>query len=1323
MDTTQETASGPAPRGPPRGARLRRAALWTLAGLGVLAVVLAGAALFALKTETGAVLAWRAAVRAAPGNLSGRVVGGTLDGGVALRDVVYRDDGLRIAVDRLEARWELLRSPLLLHVRFARAGRVDVTLPPGDDQPARLPARLTLPFALKLDRLSINTLSLLRDGRRDQFRGIVAHGRSDGSRHALVLERAATPYGNVATRLTLNGLAPYGVDGAAVLTTTHREQSYRVEATLGGTLRALDLRLRAEGGELDASAQVGLAPFADVALQHLRLEAARFDPRVVNPAWPAAQLSLRAELKPVKGPAAAGATGFPEVAGRLALTNARPGPFDTGRVPLAGATARISIGPSQTRLTDLEARLGAGGTVRGEAVFNTGGGGAAALRARKLDLRSLHSGLGHTRLDGPVRIELAEGVQHVRLALQQPSLGIEARLEANAARFALREGRLRAGRGEIALGGTLGRGARRPFSVSGKLAQFNPAAFAPALAAAGMAAKNIPPARINARFDAEGALAPALAALLRFNIDDSSYNGQPLRGGGVVSLAPGRLLSSDAQIVVAGNRARIRGGFGAASDKLAFDIDAPAIGRLGYGLAGAVDAQGTVAGPPGRPTIDATVKGRGLVFGNYRAAAVSAKIRAGGLAAAPGTPLLLALDAEGLRGPLAAIDSAFLRLEGSYGKHALDARLRGTLRKRPLQLRASATGALERRAQGPAWRGTITRFDSPGAPRVALLSPLEVTLAPGRIALGAAQMRVAGAAVALGGLVYSDAVVRSEGGFTGLDLGHVLDLRRQFTGRDAPFGTDLVVDGRWRLALAGRADGVIRLSRRSGDLRSRAGTALGVDALVVQARLDGRRVALDAKLDTRRFGSAAATGQIGLLPAGGRLAVLPASPVDGTLRVSLARLQTLGALAGPRVAVSGNAGAVVTAAGTLGRPRLYGVMTGEQIGLTLYDYGLRLRDGSLRLRLADGAVVLERAVFRGGDGTLRASGRFPLEPADAAPAVSVVADELQVLGGPNGTLTLSGKAGAVNRGGRMLVEGSFVVDRARLSLPAKTAPSLGDDVVVIRGGEIAPGGPSPPWAGPAGAFAPAIALRIGLGDDFHFEGSGADLHLAGQLLVTRAPAEQLQVRGTVRVLEGRYEAFGTELEIERGIISFQGPPGNPGINILATRAGRDVEAGVRLTGTVRQPRAQLVSEPPVSEAEALSRLVLGHSGEGDAGGLGAGAAQALGLGLLNRFVGTRAAEGLGLDELSIGGGTLGGGNDQVVNVGKEISERLYLAYEQSLSGSGSVLMLTYELSRLWSVVVFGGTVGGVEVLYDRHFDQLRPRRGGGARGQGLAASD
>src|SRR4029450_12584702 len=87
-----------------------------------------------------------------------------------------------------------------------------------------------------------------------------------------------------------------------------------------------------------------------------------------------------------------------------------------------------------------------------------------------------------------------------------------------------------------------------------------------------------------------------------------------------------------------------------------------------------------------------------------------------------------------------------------------------------------------------------------------------------------------------------------------------------------------------------------------------------------------------------------------------------------------------------------------------------------------------------------------------------------------------------------------------------------------------------------------------------------------------------------------SPGNRMAVNGTVRAVDGTYQAYGQKLVIDRGLILFNGPVENPRLDIEATRPNLDVRVGVLVTGTALNPRVRLFSEPEMSEMDKLSWL-------------------------------------------------------------------------------------------------------------------------------------
>ena len=162
---------------------------------------------------------------------------------------------------------------------------------------------------------------------------------------------------------------------------------------------------------------------------------------------------------------------------------------------------------------------------------------------------------------------------------------------------------------------------------------------------------------------------------------------------------------------------------------------------------------------------------------------------------------------------------------------------------------------------------------------------------------------------------------------------------------------------------------------------------------------------------------------------------------------------------------------------------------------------------------------------------------------------------------------------------------------------------------------------------------------------------------------------------------------------------------------MALRKNLAVEAGVTVTGTVKVPVIQLTSNPPVPDSEKLSWLVLGQGNTTSGGDLAAlQAASAALLGSHGKPVSASIAQSIGLDNITFKGAErpaptgAPGAENQVIAVGKRLSDRLSLVYEQGLTIATNALRLEYELTRSLTLRAEAGTVGALGIYFRRTFD-------------------
>ncbi len=475
------------------------------------------------------------------------------------------------------------------------------------------------------------------------------------------------------------------------------------------------------------------------------------------------------------------------------------------------------------------------------------------------------------------------------------------------------------------------------------------------------------------------------------------------------------------------------------------------------------------------------------------------------------------------------------------------------------------------------------------------------------------------------------------------------------------------------------------------------------------------------------------------------------TPISGEMHVTLPEMGPIGNALGANIRLGGSARLRLKVGGTVAKPLLSGRLDADRLSSTFIQEGITFKDGIVRIGLSNNVIDFEQVSLHGVKGEATLTGKAKIDPANPAQPVldaRVTAKELAIFATLDRQLFISGQANMHYAGlefegvgsSPLVIDGAFKVDRALFDLPSSSPPRLGDDVIEIdraiwkerkrvkkKAREIAKQQQAEKLArgsrasssnlSQSNAFStaskdspfnslPLAKIRIDLGERCRFHGGGADMALGGALEVNSAPGKAPRAKGDLNVLEGStFEAFGRKLNIEKGYFAFHGPLDNPGINILAMRRNQEIEAGVSVTGTLRSPDIRLVSEPNAPDSEKLSWLLFGHGTKGGTN-LSQENTTMAALALLGNASGKRIAKTIGLDEFNIGQSESGIPDPQVISLAKVLNERLILGYEQSLTTTASLVKLTWQLSRRWSLTAHTGTLNGVDIIHHKRFDSL-----------------
>ncbi|MBS0342490.1 MAG: translocation/assembly module TamB domain-containing protein, partial [Proteobacteria bacterium] len=513
-----------------------------------------------------------------------------------------------------------------------------------------------------------------------------------------------------------------------------------------------------------------------------------------------------------------------------------------------------------------------------------------------------------------------------------------------------------------------------------------------------------------------------------------------------------------------------------------------------------------------------------------------------------------------------------------------------------------------------------------------------------------------------------------------------------------------------------------------GDTAGRDGpsTPAGLRQSELVVDTDGDTLRANLVWDSERAGVVKAQASTKLAKDGAGWRWPDNAPLSGQLDARMPKLGVWSMLAPPGWRVGGTLEASLALSGSRDAPNWNGRLAADELSLRAAVEGLDLRDGRLRATLSGRQLTVDEFTLHGGPGSkVRIPGRsgnlstvaseaaadggeFTLrgtanwgEPISTPGASGIRMDlqgqirALRVLVRSDRQVTLSGDMQARLQDRQITVRGQLRTDRGVIILPPDTAPSLGSDVVVRSAAKEREAAEAAERArekgaqeaavnNPQTARPPDIQIALDFGKDFAVQGHGITTRLEGQLDIRAgATGTPPRITGELRTASGMYRAYGQQLNVETGVLRFNGPYDNPQLDVLAIRPNLSQRAGVQIRGTANAPRVTLYSEPPLSDAETLSWIMLGRASAANGGE--AILMQQAALALLGKLGADPSSGSLasrfGLDEIGFKGPSSNGElHDSSVTVGKRLSQDFYVTYERSVAGTLGTLYLFYDLT-------------------------------------------
>ncbi len=835
-------------------------------------------------------------------------------------------------------------------------------------------------------------------------------------------------------------------------------------------------------------------------------------------------------------------------------------------------------------------------------------------------------------------------------------------------------------------------------------------------------------------------------------VADSLLAGVSLSATLNLAHAAGQPLRLDASVDAGGNQVQVAGSVtpadAGANDRWTGRVQAREIGRLApvlalvpgletsgllEGLTGTLDADAQLAGRWPRMTTGGQAKVPLLRAGPLHVSQGQVKWQAG---TARDAPLDVLADVNVLRWRGQQLDATRLQVQGTPAAHTLSAQtearaappawvnaLQGTsgmidTGDAHTRARATARGGLSggpfaiARARADAmpeplgWQGTLTLLELKGNQEKALPWFLTRDVAfdlrggeQAHVGVGSGRAQMLDAAMRWDRI---DWLAGSGPRTQQLDVQAELEPLAvapllQRLQPDFGWSGDLQMTGRIVMRQTENFNADIVFERASGDLK------VTDDAGTQPLGLTDLRLGLNAQDGVWSFTQGLAGKQLGVAAGAVVVRTSPQSawpeasaPLQGVLEAQVANLGTWGPWVPPGWRLGGRLGVTASLGGTFGAPEYTGEMRGSGISVRNLLQGVDVTDGELGITLEGETARIRTFTAKAGDGRVDLSGDATFGGNPRA-QLSLLADKFQVLGRVDRRVVASGDARLTLDRDTLQLNGKLRVDEGLFDFTRGDAPSLGDDVVVTgrTSSETEPLAP----AATARTRSSQVDLQVDLGEHLRIKGRGLDAGLKGDIRLT-TPNGRLALNGSVRVEDGNYAAYGQKLTIDRGIVTFTGPPEDPRLDIEATRPNLDERVGVQIGGTAQNPRVRLYSQTDMTDTDRLSWLLLGRASEG-LGTNDTALLQRAALALLageGEGVTDQLTKAIGIDEISLRQ-TDGEVRETVVTLGKQLSRRWYVGYERSLEATTGNWQLIYRIAQRFTLRAQSGLDNSLDLIW------------------------
>ena len=480
--------------------------------------------------------------------------------------------------------------------------------------------------------------------------------------------------------------------------------------------------------------------------------------------------------------------------------------------------------------------------------------------------------------------------------------------------------------------------------------------------------------------------------------------------------------------------------------------------------------------------------------------------------------------------------------------------------------------------------------------------------------------------------------------------------------------------------------GRVHLAASGLRMRNGPGASLPPTTLSAEADLHGTSAHIDLRVNAGKRLTLAVVGTAPLQPTG-PLALQTIGQLD------LALLAPILEAGGRRV--NGEASLNIAAGGTPQAPSVTGSITLANGEFQDFVQGVQLSKIAARIDANGDTLTITRFHATAGQGDIQIAGTVGAFAPGLPVDLHVMAHQARPLASDLLTATLDADITVKGQAaGEMDAVGKVLLHKVEINIPDGLPPSVATLNVRRAGYKPPPAQAAPP---------PPAFVRLNITVDapccIFVRGKGLDAEMGGKLTVAGTSLAP-NIEGGFQLRRGDFSLAGTTLTFTKGDVSFNGASSvgkiDPTLDFEADNQSSTVTAMLKVTGYADAPKITLSSIPDLPQDEVLSQLLFGQSMKQltpfQIAEIGAALAELSGVTGSGGPLGS-IRKGLGLDRLSVGGGSNGSGPS--VEAGRYVAKGVYVGAKQSTGGAGGTQALVQiDITRRLKLNTTLGTGGG-----------------------------